>query len=368
MRDITPSLTPELERHTKRLGIVRAKPYVVDQYHELVRHIARLAYLNKDHLLFYRGQGINYRNKADGATFYPSIYRGDQLERETVEARFRLLERKSRRLRELFSAGEIDGHTEVARKRLIQWSILQHYGVSSTPLIDFTHSIRVACSFAQAEARDHKAFVFVFGLPYITNRISSNSEHDLVLIRLLSICPPAALRPYFQEGYLAGTTDVTTEYEDKNELDFNRRVIAQFEIPANDGFWGANLSRVADDELFPPEDSVKDICDSIDVGIDSGPAPNVLGAFVSVWTSLEQLILSRAQQREERVLTLRHAIEGLRRRRDISQAEFNELTQVRELRNRVVHGSDVPPDELLTKYTDRIERIRNELKRKLEAD
>ena len=113
------------------------------------------------------------------------------------------------------------------------------------------------------------------------------------------------------------------------------------------------------------EDSVKDLCDSIDLGLDTGPAPNVLGAFLSAWTSLEQLLLSRAQQREERVLTLRHAVEGLRRRRDISQTHYKELTQLRELRNRVVHGSDVPPDDVLVKETARIERLRNELKDKL---
>lgn len=63
-------------------------------------------------------------------------------------------------------------------------------------------------------------YVYVFGFPYITNRISRNSEHDLINVRLLSICPPTALRPYFQEGYLAGTDEVTTNFDSKSELDF----------------------------------------------------------------------------------------------------------------------------------------------------
>ena len=69
----------------------------------------------------------------------------------------------------------------------MQWSILQHYEVCGTPLIDFTHSFRVACSFAQLENESDRAYIYVFGLPYITNRISINSEHDLINIRLLSI-------------------------------------------------------------------------------------------------------------------------------------------------------------------------------------
>lgn len=361
MREINPTLTQELERHTKG-DVTRGEAYPVHRYGDLVKHIARLAYLNKDHLLFYRGQGRQYKNRAGGVTFYPPIYRGDQLERATIESRFRLLDRASRRLRELFANSGIDGHAEVTRKRLIQWSILQHYEVCATPLIDLTHSIRVACSFAQAASKGRKAFVFVLGLPYVTNRISSNSEHDLVLIRLLSICPPAALRPYFQEGYLAGTADVTADYEDKSELDFNRRLIAQFEIPGSGSFWGDGLSRVGDKELWPPEDSIQELCASIDVGLGGGPEPEALGLFVSAWTALEQALVARAQGYEERVLTLGQALRTLRRRRQISQDVFKALDELRQLRNRAVHGREAPEDEVLRQAADRVEQIRRQFR------
>ncbi len=323
-----------------------------------MKHIARLAYLNKDYLLFYRGQGILVRNKAGGATFYPPIYRGDQLERDVVDARFRLLDRASQRLRELFIKGVIDGYHEVGRKRVIQWSVLQHYQVCATPLLDVTHSVRVACSFAQAAAQGRKAYVFAFGLPYLTNRISVNSEHDLMVVRLLSICPPAALRPYFQEGYLAGTADVTTDYEDKSELDFNRRIMAQFEIPVGPSFWGVGLSRVSDDELFPPEDSIRDLCASIDGGIGIGPAPQSLGTFVAAWTGLEQLLISRAQRQEERVFTFGQALRSLRKHGRISETIFEEIDELRRLRNRAVHGRETPSDNSLRQATDRVEHIR----------
>ena len=332
------------------------------RYTDFVKHVARLAYLNKDQLLFYRGQGAYFKNKAGGVTFYPPIYRGDQLERDTVESRFRLLDSASRRLRELFHKGGIDGYQEVGRKLLIQWSILQHYQVCATPLLDFTHSIRVACSFAQAAATGRKAYVSVFGLPYVTNRISSNSEHDLVVVRLLSICPPAALRPYFQEGYLAGTVDVTSNYEDKSELDFNRRLVAHFEISASPSFWGADMSRVGDEELFPADDSIRDLCASIDVGAAIGPGPESLGTFVAAWTGLEQLLVSRAQQHEERVLTLGQALRTLRKRDKIPAAVFAELDHLRRLRNRAVHGHDTPSDELLRQATERVERLRQNVR------
>ena len=75
-----------------------------------------------------------------------------------------------------------------------------------------------------AENGGENGYVYIFGLPYLFGRISINSEHDIVNVRLLSIAPPGALRPYFQEGYLAGTTDITTEYRTKTRLDFKNRL------------------------------------------------------------------------------------------------------------------------------------------------
>ena len=367
MREITPILTPELERHTKSSGVVHSEPYPVQRYGELVEHVARLAYLNKDHLLFYRGQGGKYLNKAGGATFYPAIYRGDQLGREAINDRFRTLDRGCQKLRDLFSRARIDGHQEITRKRLVQWSILQHYQVCPTPLIDFTQSIRVTCSFAQNADGGRKGYVFVFGLPYMTNRISSNSEHDLVLIRLLSICPPAALRPYFQEGYLAGTADITSEYDDKSELDFNRRLIAQFEIPTQTAFWGRGLSRVGDDELFPPEDSIKNLCSSIELDTRAAgqPEPEALGTFMAAWTALEQLLVARAQQYGERVLTLGQALRVLRRHEPLPLPAFEEIDRLRKVRNRAVHGPEPLLPSTLKQATELVEQIRGRLQHEL---
>lgn len=87
-------------------------------------------------------------------------------------------------------------------------------------------------------------FVYVFRLPYYINRISHNSEQDLVNIRLLSISPPKTLRTYFQEGFLVGTEDITYNYgNDKEELDLNNRLIAKFKILNNPEFWSKEFKR-----------------------------------------------------------------------------------------------------------------------------
>lgn len=227
MRPIDIKLTPELEDYTINRDIAKSNAYYVNTYRRLMEHVARLAYLHKDQLLFFRGQGKDFQNKVGASTFYPTIYRGDYVTQDEIRSRFMVLEECCRQLKRVFEVNTLEGSYEVARKSYVQWSILQHYQVCPTPLLDFTHSLRVACSFAQIFANKKNSFVYVFGLPYFSNRISINSELDLVNVRLLSICPPQALRPYFQDGYLCGTTDISWEYRDKTELDFNLRLIAK---------------------------------------------------------------------------------------------------------------------------------------------
>ena len=123
-----------------------------------------------------------------------------------------------------------------------------------TPLIDVTHSLLVACSFALLEPNARLPIVYVLGLPYITNRVSINSEYDLAIIRFLSACPPKGLRPYFQDGYLAGTDDITDQYDSKDELDFNRLLIAKFQIKKHPHFWGSDFHPLPHYALYPDND------------------------------------------------------------------------------------------------------------------
>src|SRR6266568_7609328 len=132
MHAIDPRLTPELKRHIRRDRVWRASPFPVRQYRELVEHVARLAYLNARHLLFFRGQDKDYQSKAGGTTLYPAIYRGDNVPREEIRLNFRRLTRAERILTSRFTADRIQGHRDVRRKRYIQWSILQHYNVVPT--------------------------------------------------------------------------------------------------------------------------------------------------------------------------------------------------------------------------------------------
>lgn len=266
MRSIRPELTAPLFEYfgnPKQTKIATIQPYYVPTYSNLVELVAGLSFKNKDYLLYYRGQSENYKNKAGSSSFYPSIYRGEYLPQNELNSRFSTLKEAGNKLAHLFEERRIEGYKEVRKRRVIQWSILQHYEVCPTPLLDITHSLRVACSFAMLGNKTEKAYISIFGMPYLTNRISINSEHDIINIRLLSICPPTALRPYFQEGYLVGTDGITSKYDTKSELDFNNRLIATFEIPNNESFWDNGFRQMPLNSLYPANDPIEGLCEEV---------------------------------------------------------------------------------------------------------
>ena len=92
--------------------------------------------------------------------------------------------------------------------------------------------------------------MYVIGLPQISGSISVSSEHGIQNIRLLSVCPPAALRPHYQEGHLVGdypTLGFAEKMENEfHEVDFARRLVCKFRL-APDG----DFQPVRQEFLFP---------------------------------------------------------------------------------------------------------------------
>lgn len=351
MTNITPELTAELLKHFKDKYKVASYPaYSVSTFSELIKQTARLSYLNKDYLLFYRGQSLDYQNKVGSSTFYPTIYRQDYLTHRELVYQFDILENACELLVESFQSKNIEGCVDVKKRKSIQWSILQHYEVCDTPLIDFTQSLRVACSFALSDKNLKEGFVYVFALPYITNRISVNSEQDILNIRLLSICPPSAIRPYFQEGYLAGTSDITTNYETKSELDFNRRLVAKFKIPNTKGFWGNDFSLIPKGSLFPPSDPINDLCQTIKNNTQRALRAGTLGEFLKLWIELEHKILNAAREYNLATNNVRDALRLLFTNNRFSQDQLNIFERLRKYRNMVVHQPVEIQDKETRKY------------------
>jgi hypothetical protein len=233
----------------------------VRDYPDLVEKVAQLSFYNPEHVLLFRGQRKDWPNRRGNTSIKPSIFRPingtrapDSFE---LAARYNTLLFSEQLFSEAFSNSSFLGRQRIVRHRLLRWAILQHYEVCGTPLLDVTHSLRVAASFATNDGFDSEPVLYVLAVPSLSGSISASSEQGLQTIRLSSICPPEARRPYFQEGYLlAEYPDLTTFNEKENyrpyEIDFGRRLLAKFRLP-REGFWSKDYTAIPNEALYPNE-------------------------------------------------------------------------------------------------------------------
>lgn len=249
--------------------IINSEPRRVETYDDLVKDVAQILHHNRNYVLFYRGQGNDYKNDVGETIILPSIYRKKPDEKRLMlKERFEMLEEKVIKLKQVFKEQvlQLAGTTMLNKYPEIAWSLLQHYEICETPLLDLTHSLHVACSFAFDKNTNETGIIYVLGLPWQTDAIGYNTYEELMNLRLLSVCPPQAQRPFFQEGYLTGPFP---NYQLDNpkrveQFDFARRLIAKFQIPiTNENFWGVGFDRIPSEKLYQDNDEIKRICESL---------------------------------------------------------------------------------------------------------
>jgi len=219
----------------------------VRNYLDLAKKIAALQYKNPQYVFLFRGQGKDYKNQHRNSSLKPSLFRpklgGSKLPGpELLTSRFHFLADAERRLVDQYAqVSEFEGGIKLKRQRILRWSILQHYEICFTPLLDVTQSLRVAASFAADPTAD-QAYIYVLGVPNLSGAMTANAEAALQIIRLSGVCPPVAVRPHIQEGYLLGEYPDMPDFDQKQhypayEIDFGRRVIAKFVFEPR-SFWG----------------------------------------------------------------------------------------------------------------------------------
>lgn len=231
-------------------GNVRLNEAVdVSSYLDLATKIAELQYKNRDFVLLFRGQRRDYVNRKRYTSLKPGLFRpanGENPIGAVLGNRFHRLSTAEASLVQAYQAEGLPGLTKLKRQPILRWSILQHYEVCDTPLLDVTHSIRIAASFA-SEGATNEAYVYVLGVPNLSGAITASAEAGIQIVRLSSVCPPTALRPHIQEGYLLGEYPDMVGYDQKqhyqaHEIDFGRRLVAKFRFDPTT-FWS--------DPLFP---------------------------------------------------------------------------------------------------------------------
>ena len=356
-------LTKKLREHYKQhklsqstrdvTSFVRSNTINIETFHDLIMEIAELSYKNPDVMLFYRGQNNNYI-KTKYATLYPTIYRSNSV--KDIKFDFEVLEKTSTMLMaELEKDNNVDKEeiNELKKIKLLQYSILQHYEVSKTPLLDLTQSLKVACSFAILDNEDNTGYIYVLGMPYINGRISVDSEDYITNVRLLSISSSSSKRPFFQEGYLVQTEFSSDGDIEKGELDFNRRIVAIYKFKNTETFWGSERP-IERENLYPEDDTMKDICERLKerkyyyVG-NQDNSRNLIGTFLTLWNFLEYEIRNKTQFNDlhKGLKVLVSEIDGL------NEENRKKIDEIRRFRNKLVHNTkDVLGKDLDNKIID----------------
>ncbi|MCK4796689.1 MAG: FRG domain-containing protein [Spirochaetes bacterium] len=238
--------------------------FKVKTFRTLVRCMAALGYMNPHFNLLYRGQDKDYRNNV-GSIIYPSIFRpksNKRLSKIDIEGRFDRLGIIHKKLRN-------NNKITFLQKGLLSYpeyyyALVQHYETNPTPLIDLTHSLRVAATFALHEGAS--GYIFVFGMPHPHGSISHFIDQEMVLVKLQNVCPPNALRPHYQEGYLVGNLPIKEERLDGDNL--ARRLIGKYYLDNSDGyFWDKEFTEIPKQALFPANDPIQRELEEISNGI-----------------------------------------------------------------------------------------------------
>lgn len=232
----------------------------VRSYLELATKVAELNFRNREHVLMFRGQSGDYRNRSKNTTIKPSLFRpragsAANPNQGTLQARFAKLLQAERRLVTGYVGKGFLGRERLMRHRILRWSIIQHYEICRTPLLDVSQSLRVAASFASM-SNAKEAYIYVLGIPNVSGGVTASAEANIQAIKLASVCPPIAVRPHVQEGYLLGEYPEMANFEQKQmyghyEIDFGRRLVAKFRF-APKTFWKSDdFPRVTENALYP---------------------------------------------------------------------------------------------------------------------
>lgn len=233
----------------------------VKTYFDLAMRVAELQFLNRDHVLLFRGQRSDYRSSKGNTMLKASMFRlsGKRLPTgKHLQVRFERLKIAESELVTHYRTAGFRGSDRVARHRAIRWAILQHYDVCRTPLLDVSQSLRIAASFATEGLTSGSAYLFVLAVPNVSGAVTASSESGLQILRLSSACPPEAVRPHVQEGYLLGEYPEVADFTQNTkysyyEMDFGRRLVAKFKLNVESFWHSSNFVPAPIGALYPHE-------------------------------------------------------------------------------------------------------------------
>jgi hypothetical protein len=233
-----------------------SKGYRVKRYRQLAKCIAELGFFNQHFNLLYRGQDKDYVDKNKRSKVYPTFFRPEKnkVTASLIRKRAGDLTNYLKELRK--NQTQFSFHKGLSGYREYYYSLVQHYQIYPSPLIDLTQSLRVAATFALQNRSE--GYVLVFGMPHPHGSISHFVDQEMTLVKLQNVCPPTALRPHYQEGYLVGKLPTVLSKKEAGD-NLARRLIGKYMLDNSDGgFWDKGFEPIPNEALFPPKDPFND--------------------------------------------------------------------------------------------------------------
>jgi hypothetical protein len=240
-------------------GIRKSSGFVVKSFRDLVHRVAELAVANPRLYPLFRGQNVDYLNRMGASKLYPSIFRPPQgksrLTQKTIDARFKYLRRAVQALRKNIEV--VAWQTPLSIHTEFWWSLLQHYELAATPLIDVSQSLRMAATFALSHdagwGTREDGVLLVLGLPNVPASLAPMVDEQMVTVRLQSVSPPEALRPHFQEGFMVGRWPRTNVKLAGDNAAY--RMIGKYRLENAGGcFWGEGFEPMPRETVYPAVD------------------------------------------------------------------------------------------------------------------
>jgi len=250
-------------------GIAEGPGVTCRHFDQLQDLVAQVGYYNPHHDLFLRGQGADWGDAHGRSSLVATLFRVGSVDELGGQAA--ALRDAERRL--LAACPGRPGARALERFAWARWSLLQHYGVAPTPVVDVTRSPRTAASFATAGV-DGDGYVYVIGLPYPDGNLTFDLATECVIANLRNLMPPDARRPHWQQGYLVGSYPGECDWEaparkradripPMQRQNLAQRLLCKVRIPgeAQGSFWPDDNPPLPWSKLLPDEDPVRDWID-----------------------------------------------------------------------------------------------------------
>jgi len=238
--------------------------YSIKSYPQLLNCIAAIKYQNPSFDIFFRGQNKDYPTNDNGLTsgLYPSIFRnafnrpsGALTPPKIVQRRYEILNKAENILIDELSNPDLKFNAQMFKRfPILRWSILQHYEICDTPLLDVAPVLDIALTFGSGQDQD-SAYLYGIALPRHTQIVSNSVLTETQSINLAQICPPNFLRPHYQNGFLIGNYPSVMNYEVKirGTYNFSNRLLVKFKIENIGELTRTGFNKLLTELIMPDE-------------------------------------------------------------------------------------------------------------------